>query len=64
MSYIKINSWGTVVESEGVTELGVIDLSEPNYSFYLAWVLGTPEVSTWGQTVVARALPRSRTTVR
>ena len=43
MSYIKINSWGTVVESEGVTDLGIIDLSEPNYSFYLAWVLGTPE---------------------
>ena len=43
MSYIKINSWGTVVESEGVTDLGTIDLSEPNYSFYLAWVLGTPE---------------------
>ena len=43
MSYIKINSWGTVVEFEGVTDLGVIDLSEPNYSFYLAWVLVTPE---------------------
>ena len=43
MSYIKINSWGEVVESEGVTDLGLIDLSEPNHSFYLAWVLGTPE---------------------
>ena len=43
MSYIKINSWGTVVGSEGVTDLGTIYLSEPYYSFYLAWVLGTPE---------------------
>lgn len=43
MSYIKINSWGTVVESEGVTDLGTIYLSEPCYSFDLAWVLGTPE---------------------
>ena len=43
MSYIKIDSWGEVVESEGVTDLGLIHLSEPNYSFDLAWVLGTPE---------------------
>ena len=43
MSYIKIDSWGEVVESEGVTDLGLIGLSEPDYSFDLAWVLGTPE---------------------
>ena len=43
MSYIKIDSWGTVVGAEGVTDLGTIDLSEPNYSFYLAWIIGTPE---------------------
>ena len=43
MSRVVIDGYGEIVESEGVTDLGTIDLREPHYSFYLAWVLGTPE---------------------
>ena len=43
MRYDTINSVGYIDESEGVTDLGTIDLSEPDYSFDLAWIIGTPE---------------------